>query len=160
VRVPINKIRRILEDLDWQNSLASQRAPRREPVRVPYKEILYMLDHLDRQRAKDRARQKAGETEQIERPSTPNRLPRPIRETVQLQREPLKSILPYHEHESCFRDKKEASATRSWCKEVPLALQVDAAKSFYQAFTDKTTLPISYCVFCYRKQTPRELATF
>ncbi|KAH7112672.1 hypothetical protein EDB81DRAFT_312081 [Dactylonectria macrodidyma] len=235
VRVPIDEIRRTLEDLDRQNSLASQRAvhrpqgsarvhfddatlqallePRREPVRVPHEEILRMLDHMDRQRAKHRARQKARETEHIERPSSPNRLyrapqtfpsperhgeqearptppatqpdrppktrrsmgetlptppatqqtrspkrPRPIRETVQLQRESLKSILQYHE--SCFRDKEEASATRSWCKEVPLALQVDAAKSFYQAFTDETTLPISHCVFCYRKQTPRELTTF
>jgi len=160
--------------------------PRRERVRVPHEEILRMLDHLDRQRAEDRARQRAGETEQEALPAPPptqlnrspkrprsmgetlptppstqpNRAakrPRPIRETVQLQRESLKSILQYHE--SCFRDKMEASATRSWCKEVPLALQVEAPKSFYQAFTDEKTLPISHCVFCYRKQAPCELTT-
>ncbi|EXM12957.1 hypothetical protein FOTG_18573 [Fusarium oxysporum f. sp. vasinfectum 25433] len=50
--------------------------PRREPVRVPHAEILRMLDHLDRQRAEDRARRRAGETEQVERPTTPNRLER------------------------------------------------------------------------------------
>ncbi|KAK7592640.1 hypothetical protein V3481_007252 [Fusarium oxysporum f. sp. vasinfectum] len=117
VRVPIDDIRRTLEDLDRQrtqnrargrqgasqstvpNSLTCQRAvhrrqelvrvhpddatlqallePRREPVRVPHAEILRMLDHLDRQRAEDRARRRAGETEQVERPTTPNRLYRP-----------------------------------------------------------------------------------
>ncbi|KAJ3455137.1 hypothetical protein MRS44_013737 [Fusarium solani] len=258
VRVPIDDIRRTLEDLDRRrtqnrargrrgasqstvpNSLASQRAvhrrqelvrvhpddatlqalaePRREPVRVPHAEILRMLDHLDRQRAEDRARQRAGETEQVERPTTPNRLcrppqifpsskrhreeeetlptppntqpnhaPKPSRspkrrrrsmeetlptprntqpnrapkslrpmpETVQLQRESINSILQHRE--SCFRDKEEASATRSWCKEVPLALQVEASKSFYQAFTDEKMLPISHCIFCYRKRAPCEL---
>ncbi|KAG6996878.1 ATP-dependent DNA helicase pfh1 [Fusarium oxysporum f. sp. conglutinans] len=251
VRVPIDDIRRTLEDLDRQrtqnrargrqgasqstvpNSLTCQRAvhrrqelvrvhpddatlqallePRREPVRVPHAEILRMLDHLDRQRAEDRARRRAGETEQVERPTTPNRLyrppqtfpsskrhreqgalpappptqlnrspkrrrrsmgetlptppntqpnrapksPRPMPETVQLQRESINSILQYRE--SCFRDKEEASATRSWCKEVPLALQVEASKSFYQAFTDEKMLPISHCIACYRKQAPCEL---
>jgi hypothetical protein len=173
VKVPIDDIRRTLEDLDRQrtqnrargrqgasqstvpNSLTSQRAvhrrqepvgvnldeatlrallrPRREPVRVPHDEILRMLQHLDRQHAEERARQRAGGTEQIQRPTTssPKRpreqeaLPtppptqlhrspkrsRPTQETVQLQRESLRSILQYHE--SCFRDKEEASATRS-----------------------------------------------
>ncbi|KAL6406099.1 hypothetical protein AUP68_10662 [Ilyonectria robusta] len=166
VRVPHEEILRVLAILE----------PRREPVRVPHEEILRMLDHLDRQRAEDRARQMAGETTQLnsspKRPrpmgetlpyppnTQPNRAPkrpRPMRETVQLQRESVKSILQYHE--SCFRDKMEASATRSWCKEVPVALQVDASKSFYQAFTDEKTLPISHCVFCYRKHAPRELTT-
>ncbi|KAH8648122.1 hypothetical protein BGZ61DRAFT_542450 [Ilyonectria robusta] len=46
VRVPHEEILRMLALLE----------PRREPVRVPHEEILRMLDHLDRHRAKDRAR--------------------------------------------------------------------------------------------------------
>ncbi|EXK76606.1 hypothetical protein FOQG_18659 [Fusarium oxysporum f. sp. raphani 54005] len=205
------------------NSLASQRAvhrpqgpvrvhfddatlqgllePQRGRVSVPHEEILRMLDHLDRQRAEDRARQRAGESARIHRlttpspegpreqkalptppatqpgrppkrrrsmgetlptppPTQPSRTPKrppPMQETVQLQQDSVNSILQYHE--SCFRGKEEASATRSWCKEVPLALQVEASKSFYQAFTDEKTLPVSHCVFCYRKHAPCELTT-
>ncbi|KAI8649770.1 ATP-dependent DNA helicase [Fusarium keratoplasticum] len=162
VRVPHEEILRMLALLE----------PRREPIRVPHEEILRMLDRMDRQRAEDRAppptqlnrspkrRRSMGEILPTPPPTQLNRSPkrpRPIRETVQLQRESLRSILQYHE--SCFRGKEEASVTRSWCKEVPLALQVDAAKSFYQAFTDEKTLPISHCVFCYRKHAPCELTT-
>ncbi|KAH7118140.1 hypothetical protein B0J13DRAFT_201943, partial [Dactylonectria estremocensis] len=221
VRVPTDEIRRTLEDLDrrrTQNSArgrqgnsqstvpncsTSQKAAKRrqELIRVPHDEILRMLHHLDRQHAEDRARQRAGETDQIHRPTTPSpkrlreqealptppptqpsrppkrrrsmgatlptppgtqpnrspKRPRPMRETVRLQQESVKSILQYRE--SCFRDKEEASATRSWCKEVPLARQVEASKSFYQAFTDEKTLPISHCVFCYIKHAPCELTT-
>ncbi|KAJ4176938.1 hypothetical protein NW759_017483 [Fusarium solani] len=78
-------------------------------------------------------------------------------ETTQVQRKSLESILQYRE--ACFREKYEASVIRSWCKEVPLALQVETPKSFYQAFTDEKTLPISHCVFCYRKHAPCELTT-
>ncbi|EWY79571.1 hypothetical protein FOYG_17265 [Fusarium oxysporum NRRL 32931] len=221
VRVPTDEIRRTLEDLDrrrTQNSArgrqgnsqstvpncsTSQKAAQRrqELIRVPHDEILRMLHHLDRQHAEDRARQRAGGTDRIHRPTTPSpkrpreqealptppptqpsrppkrrrsmgetlptppgtqpnrspKRPRPMQETVQLQQESINSILQYHE--SCFRDKQEASATRSWCKEVLLALQVEASKSFYQAFTDEKTLPISHCVFCYRKHAPCELTT-
>ncbi|KJZ70954.1 hypothetical protein HIM_09658 [Hirsutella minnesotensis 3608] len=83
--------------------------------------------------------------------------PRPMRETVQLQRDSVESTL--HHYDSCFRAKEQASSTRSWCDEVPVALQVEAAKSFYQAFTEERTLPISHCVFCYRKTPPCELST-
>ncbi|CAI6092358.1 unnamed protein product [Clonostachys chloroleuca] len=41
----------------------------------------------------------------------------------------------------------------------PLALQVEAAKSFHQAFTDERTLPILHCSFCCRKQPHSELTT-
>ncbi|KAJ3550947.1 hypothetical protein NPX13_g11445 [Xylaria arbuscula] len=85
----------------------------------------------------------------------PQKKPRRMSETVQLQRESINAMLQYHE--SCFRQKEEASLTRSWCKEVPLALQVETSKSFYQAFTDERTLPISHCVFCYRKLPPCDL---
>ncbi|XP_044714444.1 ATP-dependent DNA helicase PIF1 [Hirsutella rhossiliensis] len=83
--------------------------------------------------------------------------PRPMRETVQLQRDSVESIL--HHYNATFRVKEQASSTRSWCNEVPVALQVEAAKSFYQAFTEERTLPVSHCVFCYRKTPPCELAT-
>ncbi|KAJ3572625.1 hypothetical protein NPX13_g4988 [Xylaria arbuscula] len=85
----------------------------------------------------------------------PQKKPRLTSETVRLQRESISAMLRYHE--SCFRQKEEASLTRSWCKEVPLALQVETSKSFYQAFTDERTLPISHCVFCYRKLPPCDL---
>ncbi|KAJ6436295.1 High-osmolarity-induced transcription protein 1 [Purpureocillium lavendulum] len=78
-------------------------------------------------------------------------------ETAALQRESLEAILRYHELR--FRDKEKESVTRSWCKEIPLALQVETAKSFHQAFTDEWALPISHCSFCYRKQAPSELTT-
>ncbi|KAM4064310.1 PIF1-like helicase [Hirsutella rhossiliensis] len=87
----------------------------------------------------------------------PPKRPRPMRETVQLQRDSVESIL--HHYNATFRVKEQASSTRSWCNEVPVALQVEAAKSFYQAFTEERTLPISHCVFCYRKTPPCELAT-
>jgi hypothetical protein len=80
-----------------------------------------------------------------------------MRETVQLQRDSVESTL--HHYDACFRVKEQASSTRSWCDEVPVALQVEAAKSFYQAFTGERTLPISHCVFCYRKTPPCELST-
>ena len=91
------------------------------------------------------------------RPDRPRKRARPSQETAPLQRESLEAILRYHE--SRFRDKEKESVTRSWCKEVPLALQVETAKSFHQAFTDERTLPISHCSFCYRKQPPSELTT-
>ncbi|RSL75841.1 hypothetical protein CEP52_017822, partial [Fusarium oligoseptatum] len=89
------------------------------------------------------------------RPDRPRKRPRSSQETALLQRESLETILRYHV--SRFRDKERESAARSWCKEVPLALQVETAQSFYQAFTDERTLPISHCDFCYRKQPPSEL---
>ncbi|XP_044716325.1 uncharacterized protein HRG_09857 [Hirsutella rhossiliensis] len=57
------------------------------------------------------------------------------------QRDSVKSTL--HHYDACFRSKEQASSTRSWCNEVPVALQVEAAKSFYQAFTEERTLPVS-----------------
>ncbi|KAL6355107.1 hypothetical protein LRP88_11524 [Fusarium phalaenopsidis] len=89
------------------------------------------------------------------RPDRPRKRPRPSQETSLLQRESLETILRYHE--SRYRDKEKESVARSWCKEVPLALQVETAQSFHQAFTDERTLPISHCNFCYRKQPPSEL---
>lgn len=59
------------------------------------------------------------------RPDRPRKRTRPSQETAPLQRESLEAILRYHE--SRFRDKEKESATRSWCKEVPLTLQVETA---------------------------------
>ncbi|KAL6405949.1 transposase [Ilyonectria robusta] len=83
------------------------------------------------------------------RPERPQKRPRPSQETAQLQKNSLESILEYHE--SCFHAKRDASLSRSWCKEAPHALQVETSKSFYEAFTDERMLPISHCTFCYRK---------
>ncbi|KAJ6437906.1 ATP-dependent DNA helicase pfh1 [Purpureocillium lavendulum] len=91
------------------------------------------------------------------RPDRHRKRPRLSQETAALQRESLEAILRYHELR--FRDKEKESVTRSWCKEIPLALQVETAKSFHQAFTDEWALPISHCSFCYRKQAPSELTT-
>lgn len=88
-------------------------------------------------------------------PDRPRKRTRPSRETALLQRESPDTILRYHE--SRFRDKERESEARSWCEEVPLTLQVETAQSFYQAFTDERTLPISHCNFCYRKQPLSEL---
>ncbi|KAH6883475.1 hypothetical protein B0T10DRAFT_138738 [Thelonectria olida] len=91
------------------------------------------------------------------RPVRPQKRPRPSQDTAPAQRRSLETILQYHE--SRFRDKEKESVARSWCKEVPLALQVETAKFFHQAFADERTLPILHCNFCYRKQPPSELTT-
>ncbi|KND86411.1 hypothetical protein TOPH_08969 [Tolypocladium ophioglossoides CBS 100239] len=163
------EVRRTLTDLE------SQRTYQRRPqlVRVPHDEILRVLQDMDRQRAEDRTRRREAQyqyTPHVQSPATPSpkrpreeeapptppptqpkrspKRPRPMRETVQLQRDSVESVL--HHHDGCFRAKEQASSTRSWCNEVPLALQVEAPKSFYQAFTGERTLPISHCAFCYR----------
>ncbi|KAJ6436031.1 transposase-like protein [Purpureocillium lavendulum] len=174
------EIRRALTDIESQR--AYQRRP--ELVRVPHEEILRVLHDMDRQRAEDRARRREARyqnSQPVHPPTTPPRKrpreeeealptppptlpkrspkrPRPMRETVQLQQDSVESAL--HQYETCFRAKEQASAMRSWCNEVPLALQVDAARSFYQAFTEERTLPICHCAFCYRKAAPSELTTF
>ncbi|KAM4063613.1 PIF1 protein [Hirsutella rhossiliensis] len=173
-RVSPEEVRRTLKDLQ------SQRRP--QPVRVPNDEILRVLQDMDRQRAEDRTRRREAQyryTAHTQPPTTPSpkrpgqeqapptppptepkrspKRPRPMRETVQLQRDSVESIL--HHYNATFRVKEQASSTRSWCNDVPVALQVEAAKSFYQAFTEERTLPISHCVFCYRKTPPCELAT-
>ncbi|KAJ4221418.1 hypothetical protein NW757_014467 [Fusarium falciforme] len=88
-------------------------------------------------------------------PDRPRKRPRPSQETDVLQRNFLDTVLSYHK--SRFRDKEKESTERSWCNEVPLALQVETAQSFHQAFTDDGMLPILHYNFCYRKQPPSEL---
>ncbi|KAG6989607.1 hypothetical protein FocnCong_v021163 [Fusarium oxysporum f. sp. conglutinans] len=90
-------------------------------------------------------------------PSRSRKRPRRLHETVQLQQQSLDAFLQYRE--SCFHAKRDASLSRSWCKEVPLPLQVETSKSFYEAFTDERTLPISHCTFCYRKCPPANITT-
>ncbi|KAJ3568908.1 hypothetical protein NPX13_g6264 [Xylaria arbuscula] len=91
-------------------------------------------------------------------PSGQGRPPKRIRlphEVAQLQQRSTNTVLQHRE--ACFGAKKDASVGRSWCKEVPLVLQVETSKSFYDAFTNERTLPISHCIFCYRKSPPAEL---
>ncbi|KAM4067799.1 PIF1-like helicase [Hirsutella rhossiliensis] len=168
VRVPHDEILRLLQDMDRQR--AEDRARRREAQSqyTPHDEIIRVLHDMDCQRAEDRTRRREAQpqyTAHTQPPATPSPKPakrpregpRPTRETVQLQRDSVESIL--HHYNATFRVKEQASSTRFWCNEVPVALQVDAAKSFYQAFTEERTLPVSHCVFCYRKTPPCELAT-
>ncbi|CAI6088682.1 unnamed protein product [Clonostachys chloroleuca] len=89
------------------------------------------------------------------RPHRPEKSPRLLQDIAPVQRKSLEAVLQYRE--SYFRDKEKDSVTRTWCDEVPLALQVETAKSFHQAFTDERTLPILHCSFCYRKQPHSEL---
>ncbi|XP_044720102.1 PIF1 protein [Hirsutella rhossiliensis] len=110
---------------------------------------------MDRRRAEDQTRRREAQYQyaaHTQPPATPS--PKRPREE---QRDSVESTL--HHYDACFRVKELASSTRSWCHEVPLALQVEASKSFYQAFTDERTLPVSHCVFCYRKTSPCELTT-
>lgn len=81
--------------------------------------------------------------------------PRLLHEAAQLQQRSLDAILQHRE--TCFHAKKDASEGRSWCKEVPLTLQVETSKSFYEAFTDERTLSVSHCSFCYRRCPPAKL---
>lgn len=81
--------------------------------------------------------------------------PRLLPEAAQLQQRSIDAILQHRE--SCFRAKQDASVGRSWCKEVRFTLQVETAKSFYEAFTDERTLSISHCTFCYQKCPPAKL---
>ncbi|KAH6869796.1 hypothetical protein B0T10DRAFT_467016 [Thelonectria olida] len=86
VRVPIDEIRRTLEDLDGRrtrngaggrsgpphsiipSSLAyqSSRQPRQEPVKVPLDEVRRTLEDLDRRHAKGRTPRRQGESQQTE----------------------------------------------------------------------------------------------
>ncbi|KJZ67958.1 hypothetical protein HIM_12652 [Hirsutella minnesotensis 3608] len=182
------EVRRTLRDLESRRSYQRRSYQRRsyqrrsQTVRVPHDEILRALHDMDRQRAQDRARRREAQYQyaaDTQPPATPSpkrpreeqalptppptqprrspKRPRPMRETVQLQRDSVRSTL--HHYDACFRVKEQASSTRSWCDEVPVALQEEAAKSFYQAVTEERTLPISHCVFCYRKTPPCELST-
>ncbi|KJZ70576.1 hypothetical protein HIM_10044 [Hirsutella minnesotensis 3608] len=144
--------------------------PMRETVQLQRDSVESTLHHYDACfRVKEQASSTRSWCDEVKRPGEEQALPtppptqprhspkrpRPMRETVQLQRDSVESTL--HHYDACFRVKEQASSTRSWCDEVPVALQVEAAKSFYQAFTEERTLPISHCVFCYRKTPPREL---
>ncbi|KAH7461132.1 hypothetical protein FOMA001_g19195 [Fusarium oxysporum f. sp. matthiolae] len=69
-------------------------------------------------------------------------------EIIQLQRASIHAFL--EQLDVCFSQKEEASRTRSWCREIPLPLQVETPMSFYRALTDEGTMPVSHCAFCYR----------
>jgi hypothetical protein len=83
VRVPMDEIRRLVEDLDGRRiqdgrrqtpgrsySIASSsrahqgtHRPRQETVRVPLDEVRRTVDHLDRRRAQERTRRRQGESQ-------------------------------------------------------------------------------------------------
>ncbi|KAM4063291.1 hypothetical protein HRG_013851 [Hirsutella rhossiliensis] len=158
--------------------------PRNGKAIVPLEEIVGTLDDLERQRAEARARPRASDTEPVRRPNTPEmtlrppqtppsrkrrgerqeglltpvtpppsgqgrprKRPRLPHEAVQFQQRSVDAIL---QHRECIG--RKILVQRS-----TLALQVETSKSFYEAFTDERTLPISHCIFCYRKFPPARL---
>ncbi|KAJ3454648.1 hypothetical protein MRS44_013248 [Fusarium solani] len=124
VRVPHEEILRMLQHLDRQHAedRARLRAEEAEQIRRPTTpNRLYRPPHTLSSPKRPRAQEALPTPLATQQNRSPKRRRRPMLGTVQLQQESLKSILQYHE--SCFRDKDEASTTRSWCKEVPLALQ-------------------------------------
>ena len=180
LRVPLSKIRSTVTELDHQRWLdrhqrrseaTRQRASRQptqlvgqlsdsksicestassEPPAIIPPQTISPPNRLSK-------RQKEPPTTPITPVPPPKKKRRPMYETIQLQRESIRAFL---EHlNSCFVQKEEASHTRSWCKEIPLPLQVETAKSFYQAFTDKGTMPVSHCAFCYKQVAPCNLNT-
>uniref|UniRef100_A0A8H7K5M9 DUF6570 domain-containing protein n=1 Tax=Bionectria ochroleuca TaxID=29856 RepID=A0A8H7K5M9_BIOOC len=159
-RVPLEEIIRTCDDLDRQRaeSKARQRASDTEPVQGPSTpESTFRPPQTPPSRKCHRTQQEGLLTPPPSGPSRSRKRPRLLDETVQLQQQSLDEFLQYQE--SCFHAKRDASLSRSWCKEVPLALQVETSKSFYEAFTDERTLPISHCTFCYRKCPPAKITT-
>ncbi|QKX61678.1 uncharacterized protein TRUGW13939_08831 [Talaromyces rugulosus] len=141
-------------------SMESQRATEREQrlLRVPHDDVLQTLQRLDCQRSEQREASLKRRREQAPLPTpspTQFKRQRLMSEVVQRQRASVDSLV--QGYDARFHGKARASATRSWCKEVPLSLQVKAAKSFYEAFTNENTLPIAHCVLCYEKRMPCEL---
>ncbi|KJZ70132.1 hypothetical protein HIM_10473 [Hirsutella minnesotensis 3608] len=187
VRVPHDEILRLLHDMDRQRAEDRSRrreaqyqytplpqppatpsprpkrpreeqAPPTPPSTQPTRPTRRSEGHMQPPAAPPPKRLRGEQAPATLPPTEPGRPPqrsRPMRGTVQLQRLSVESTLRHYN--ASFRSKELASSTRSWCHEVPLALQVEASKSFYQAFTDERTLPISHCVFCYRKTPPCEL---
>lgn len=164
VRVPLDEIRRTLESLDSER--AAQRADQRaaqsqqreqQRIRVPHHDILGVMRQPDRQYAENLSLGMGSSSKRRWSHGEPTRRKRPrsFQEVVQHQRQSIDSIL--HCYETNFRDKERASPTRSWCNQVPRSLQVEASKSFYEAFSNASTLPISHCVFCYKMQAPCQL---
>ncbi|OBT40059.1 hypothetical protein VE00_09313 [Pseudogymnoascus sp. WSF 3629] len=157
VRVSPDDVRRTSEVLECRNTRTPHRKHR---VSVPEDELACTMTAITQEQAEERSRTRAARLRMQEQACEPRRqgpeetpptLPLAIPETIDrlpqetapLQRESLEAILRYHE--SRFRDKEKESAARSWCKEVPLALQVETAKSFYQAFTDETLQECTEC---------------
>lgn len=160
LRVPLREIIRTCDDLDRQRaeSQARQRVSDTEPVQGPSTTpSTFRPPQTPPSRKRYRIEQEGLLTPPPSGASRSRKRPRLLHETVQLQQQSLNAFLQYRE--SCFRAKKDASVGRSWCKEVPLALQVETSKSFYEGFTDERTLPISHCIFCYRKCSLAKITT-
>jgi hypothetical protein len=167
------KLRAPLEVVRISDALARKRAEDRQTPQFrrassvrPSLQGAGLTEHMERPRTPDstfpppsrkrrNAQQEGLQTPPPSGQSRRRKKPRLLHETAQLQQQSLAAIL--QRRESCFLVKKDASVGRSWCKEVPLALQVETSKSFYEAFTDERTLSISHCVFCYRKCPPAKL---
>ncbi|KAH8657272.1 hypothetical protein BGZ61DRAFT_523798 [Ilyonectria robusta] len=167
LRVPLEEIARTSGDLDRQRAedqsnqvhQASQVADVPELVRRPNTpEPAFPPPQTPPSRKRHSPRQEGLLTPPPSGPERSRKRPRLLQhETVQLQQRFVDAIL--QQRESCFRAKKDASVGKSWCKEVSPALQVETSKSFYEGFTDEWTLPISHCVFCYRKCPPAKITT-
>ncbi|KAM4063867.1 hypothetical protein HRG_012529 [Hirsutella rhossiliensis] len=159
--VPLEEIVGTLDDLERQRAeaRARPRASDTEPVRRPNTPEMTLRPPQTPPSRKRRGERQEGLLTPVTPPPSgqgrPRKRPRLPHEAVQFQQRSVDAILQHRE--SCFGAQKDASVGRSWCKEVPLALQVETSKSFYEAFTDERTLPISHCIFCYRKFPPARL---
>jgi len=79
-------------------------------------------------------------------------------EMVARQKEALERLVLAAEEG--FREKQDASSTRSWCNPVPLQRKVDTVQSFLRAFYDESSMEIATCSFCYLKTKPCDLEHF
>ncbi|KJZ75814.1 hypothetical protein HIM_04638 [Hirsutella minnesotensis 3608] len=59
--------------------------------------------------------------------------------------------------ENHYALKERLSNEQTWCLPVPHERKVSTSRAFYQAFHDRSTLPIQTCTVCYRKRTEKEL---
>jgi hypothetical protein len=87
-------------------------------------------------------------------PNTPISQP----ELIPQQKLTLKALLDNVEND--FEQKLNMSKERTWCNPIPQSRKIETIQSFLQAMTNKETLPIATCHFCYLKKCPSELSEF
>lgn len=56
-----------------------------------------------------------------------------------------------------FAERERLSRDQLWCTPISYKRKVSTVEQFYTAFHDKSTLPISTCMVCYRKFGKSEL---
>ncbi len=71
------------------------------------------------------------------------------------QADAVASIMRHLEEQHTLSER--LSREQAWCVPIPHERKVSTARDFYQAYHDRTTLPIHTCLVCYRKRAEREL---